>query len=138
MTSLSSVSGILSIFYPWGVCCCSSSSSKVEMSTASAALPRPPSLSLLLSAAISPFFPCHRSVPGLNHALFHSLGLCVTGHGNKCVHSFEDCHRDRARLSNFPCCVVMPGNQPPHQTTLPFPLLRSLCWRKELRVCYYK
>lgn len=45
--------------------------------------------------------------------LFHSLVSCVTHHGNKCVHSFEDCH-DRACLSNFPPHIVMPSNDPPH------------------------
>lgn len=45
--------------------------------------------------------------------LFHSIVLCVTHHGNKCVHSFEDCHHDRARLSNFPSRIVMPSNCPP-------------------------
>lgn len=42
--------------------------------------------------------------------LFHNSLLCVTHHGNKCVHSFEDCHHDRAHLSNFPSRIVMPSN----------------------------
>lgn len=45
-----------------------------------------------------------------NHA--HSLDLCVTHHGNKCVHSFEDCH-DGACLSDFPPHIVRPSNHPP-------------------------
>lgn len=48
-----------------------------------------------------------------NHA--HSLDLCVTHHGNKCVHSFEDCH-DGACLSDFPPHIVRPSNHPPHPT----------------------
>lgn len=43
---------------------------------------------------------------------FTVLVSCVTHHGNKCVHSFEDCHHDRARLSNFPSSIVMPSNHP--------------------------
>lgn len=46
-----------------------------------------------------------------NHT--RSLNLCVTYHGNKCVHSFEDCH-DRACLSDFPPHIVRPSNPPPH------------------------
>lgn len=44
-----------------------------------------------------------------NHT--HSLDLCVTHHGNKCVHSFENCH-DRACLSDFPPHIVRPSNHP--------------------------
>lgn len=48
--------------------------------------------------------------------LFHSLALCVTHHGNKCVHRFEDCHHDSARLSNFPPHIAMPRNHPPNNS----------------------
>lgn len=73
--------------------------------------------------------------------LFHSLVSCVTHHGNKCVHSFEDCH-DRACLSNFPPHIVMPRNDPPHTITCASTSTHCcceyFCHRRQLRGQSYK
>lgn len=69
-----------------------------------------------------------------NHA--HSLDLCVTHHGNKCVHSFEDCH-DGACLSDFPPHIVRPSNHPPpHCGQEHFCWEWKYKWRYCIRCCF--
>lgn len=63
-----------------------------------------------------------------NHA--HSLDLCVTHHGNKCAHSFGDCH-DGVCLSDFPPHIVRPSNHPP-----PHCGHEHFCWEWNYKWCY--
>lgn len=60
--------------------------------------------------------PSPHSCQLLETTLTRSSHLCVTHHGNKCVHIFEDCN-DGACFSDFPPHIVRPSNHPPTPPT---------------------